>query len=537
MKQRITCLLLRVPHPVADLGVEGVVLALAPGGGAVVEAVEGLLAVVDRTKGLEGRLLAKGRLGDLSPCRCETRRRARPARLPRPDQTAPTVPTLRTPLSTSPRAWTVRPSARAILRASARGRRRRADSCVEQSRRSTATGRPPRCTGATQSHGCVVGADDEERQQDDVGADAPRGPRAQASRDEHAPYGEDVEAGDERPRRPAPSSSRSGEREAGPSRRPAARPRRRLAASANHRGVGLAVPGQCASTLTTRPSARRRRDDPVADEPVEGADQCPATRRSAHGRRPVHRRGGSARTTCVPVHTRHWRSPEGSGYQPGGAELVDGILTALASHTNRGRNTDEPDYEGPPLRRRDHRITSRSTRPRSTKQSPTCARGREAWAATHRARARADLLERDRQRHARRRRGVERRGVCRQGLRPAAAPRAARSSSAASARSCAWPRRFASRCSTSRRKGRPQYPGPVRHKPGERIAVQVVPATIFDKILYAGITGEVWMEPGVSEAEVKATQAAAYQSPSDARRACRSYSARATSRRSGRATC
>jgi acyl-CoA reductase-like NAD-dependent aldehyde dehydrogenase len=62
-------------------------------------------------------------------------------------------------------------------------------------------------------------------------------------------------------------------------------------------------------------------------------------------------------------------------------------------------------------------------------------------------------------------------------------------------------------------KGRPQYPGPVRHKPDRRIAVQVVPANIFDKLLYAGITGEVWMEPGIDEAEVQATQAQAYRSP------------------------
>ena len=62
-------------------------------------------------------------------------------------------------------------------------------------------------------------------------------------------------------------------------------------------------------------------------------------------------------------------------------------------------------------------------------------------------------------------------------------------------------------------KGRPQYPGPVRHKPDNRIAIQVVPRSIFDKVLYAGITGEVWMEPGVDEDQVKATQAEVYQSP------------------------
>jgi hypothetical protein len=62
------------------------------------------------------------------------------------------------------------------------------------------------------------------------------------------------------------------------------------------------------------------------------------------------------------------------------------------------------------------------------------------------------------------------------------------------------------------RHGRPNYPGPVRHKPGNRIAVQVVPSSVFDRLLFAGITGEVWMEPGVSEAEVRDTQAPTYQS-------------------------
>lgn len=61
--------------------------------------------------------------------------------------------------------------------------------------------------------------------------------------------------------------------------------------------------------------------------------------------------------------------------------------------------------------------------------------------------------------------------------------------------------------------GRPQYPGPVRHKPGNRIAIQVVPGSGFDKLLYAGISGEVWMEPGLTEADVQATQAEAYKNP------------------------
>jgi len=65
------------------------------------------------------------------------------------------------------------------------------------------------------------------------------------------------------------------------------------------------------------------------------------------------------------------------------------------------------------------------------------------------------------------------------------------------------------------RYGRPRYPGPVRHKPGERIAVQVVPSTLLDRMLYAGITAEVWMESGVTEADVQSTQALAYQTPSE----------------------
>ncbi|HET9089156.1 MAG TPA: aldehyde dehydrogenase family protein [Acidimicrobiales bacterium] len=61
--------------------------------------------------------------------------------------------------------------------------------------------------------------------------------------------------------------------------------------------------------------------------------------------------------------------------------------------------------------------------------------------------------------------------------------------------------------------GRPRYPGPVHHRPGGRVAVQVMPASVFERILYAGVSAEVWMEPGVSENEVRATQAPAYREP------------------------
>jgi acyl-CoA reductase-like NAD-dependent aldehyde dehydrogenase len=61
--------------------------------------------------------------------------------------------------------------------------------------------------------------------------------------------------------------------------------------------------------------------------------------------------------------------------------------------------------------------------------------------------------------------------------------------------------------------GRPRYPGPVRHRPDNRISVQVMPAGAFDRVLYAGITGEVWMRPGVTEDDVRASQGAAYRDP------------------------
>ena len=61
--------------------------------------------------------------------------------------------------------------------------------------------------------------------------------------------------------------------------------------------------------------------------------------------------------------------------------------------------------------------------------------------------------------------------------------------------------------------GRPRYPGPVEHKPDQRIAIQVLPANAFDRILYRGVTAEVWMEPGIDEAQVRATQAECYATP------------------------
>ena len=61
--------------------------------------------------------------------------------------------------------------------------------------------------------------------------------------------------------------------------------------------------------------------------------------------------------------------------------------------------------------------------------------------------------------------------------------------------------------------GRPQFPGPVTESTDGRLVVQVFPSSTFDKLLYAKTTGEVWIEPGVTRAELEADQAPAYRDP------------------------
>ena len=61
--------------------------------------------------------------------------------------------------------------------------------------------------------------------------------------------------------------------------------------------------------------------------------------------------------------------------------------------------------------------------------------------------------------------------------------------------------------------GRPQFPGPVREASDGRLVVQVFPTNRYDKLLFAKTTGEVWIEPGVTRAELEADQAPAYRDP------------------------
>ncbi|MEI8050854.1 MAG: aldehyde dehydrogenase family protein [Actinomycetes bacterium] len=61
--------------------------------------------------------------------------------------------------------------------------------------------------------------------------------------------------------------------------------------------------------------------------------------------------------------------------------------------------------------------------------------------------------------------------------------------------------------------GRPEFPGPVRESDDGRLIVQVFPTDIFDKMLFAKTTGEIWIEPGITRAELEAAQAPAYDDP------------------------
>jgi acyl-CoA reductase-like NAD-dependent aldehyde dehydrogenase len=44
-----------------------------------------------------------------------------------------------------------------------------------------------------------------------------------------------------------------------------------------------------------------------------------------------------------------------------------------------------------------------------------------------------------------------------------------------------------------------------RRVPGNRVAVNVLPSSIYDKLLLSGFTADVWMEPGVTEQEARKT--------------------------------
>ncbi len=63
------------------------------------------------------------------------------------------------------------------------------------------------------------------------------------------------------------------------------------------------------------------------------------------------------------------------------------------------------------------------------------------------------------------------------------------------------------------RHGVPSFAGPVTEAADGRVRVRVFPASTFDRVTFAQTTAEVWMQPGVTEASLRAGQAAAYRDP------------------------
>ena len=61
------------------------------------------------------------------------------------------------------------------------------------------------------------------------------------------------------------------------------------------------------------------------------------------------------------------------------------------------------------------------------------------------------------------------------------------------------------------RDGQPRIPGPISTREDGQVVAGVFPQTLTDRIFYAGVTAEVWMQPGVTVDGLAATQAVAYK--------------------------
>ena len=59
--------------------------------------------------------------------------------------------------------------------------------------------------------------------------------------------------------------------------------------------------------------------------------------------------------------------------------------------------------------------------------------------------------------------------------------------------------------------GHPRVPGPVTVREGGQVVARVFPQDFYDRLFYAGVIAEVWMQPGVTREGLAATQAAAYR--------------------------
>ena len=65
-------------------------------------------------------------------------------------------------------------------------------------------------------------------------------------------------------------------------------------------------------------------------------------------------------------------------------------------------------------------------------------------------------------------------------------------------------------------RGSPRIPGPLHTRPGGQLTAGVFPGSLLDRVFYPGIRAEVWMEPGMTAADLPATQARVYREPHEA---------------------
>jgi acyl-CoA reductase-like NAD-dependent aldehyde dehydrogenase len=63
------------------------------------------------------------------------------------------------------------------------------------------------------------------------------------------------------------------------------------------------------------------------------------------------------------------------------------------------------------------------------------------------------------------------------------------------------------------RRGVPRIPGGVTTREDGRVSARVMPVDRFDRLMYPGVSAEVWMQPGVTKRELRLTQALAYRHP------------------------
>ena len=61
------------------------------------------------------------------------------------------------------------------------------------------------------------------------------------------------------------------------------------------------------------------------------------------------------------------------------------------------------------------------------------------------------------------------------------------------------------------RTGRPRIPGKLTRRPDGHVVARVFPRTGYDRLLWNGVTAEVWMQPSATPGEIVASQAAAYR--------------------------